>query len=553
MLQLFALHPEVLERYNRRYRYVLIDEYQDTNRAQFQLMEYLARSHQNICVVGDEDQSIYSWRGADIRNILDFEKLFPNSNLIKLEQNYRSSKNIIEAASHVIANNQMRKGKQMWTQNAEGEEIVIVECGSDRIEADFVASEIHRLHQQDVEYRDMAVFYRTNSQSRMIEDSLRSSNLPYRVVGGVKFYDRKEIKDMLAYLRLVVNPADSLALSRIINVPSRGIGAVSLRKIEELAVAQGVSLWQMMDELVNNPQHYSDIRLSAKVRSSLESFVSLISEVRYWDEQGEKPSRICEKIALEAGYWDYLRSSADYEAQARVENLEELQSAITQFENERPDIRLLDFLETITLDHSGQEEEQTGQISLMTVHGAKGLEFPYVFVTGAEENVFPSFQSIEHGETAIEEERRLFYVAMTRAMEKLYISHAMGRLQFGQLKFNTFSRFLDEIPEGYFTRLRLAPAKSSYQAEPERSYDEHSQLTFYDDEPVHEVRVSPKNISDMPKPKYPKGSKVKHSLYGHGVVLQSEGHGNDEKVTLQFSDGSRKKFMVKFAPLSSVN
>lgn len=551
VLQLFDKHPEVLERYNQRYRYLMIDEYQDTNRAQFQLMECLSRKYRNICVVGDEDQSIYSWRGADIRNILDFEKLFPNSQLIKLEQNYRSSKNIIEAASHVISRNQMRKGKQMWTDNGEGDEILVVECGSDRQEAEYLAEEISVLHDAGAEYRDMAIFYRTNSQSRLIEDHMRMNRLPYRVVGGVKFYDRKEIKDILAYLRLVVNPQDSLALSRIINVPSRGIGAVSLRKIEELAVQNSISLWQMIEDIVNNSQNYSAVRLSAKVRSSLGDFVSLMNEVRFWDSNSEKPSRICEKIMIETGYWDYIRATADYEAQARIENLEELQSALVQFEEDNQNASLLSFLETVTLDTSGQDEHNDGLISLMTVHGAKGLEFPYVFVTGVEENLFPSFQSIENGDGAIEEERRLFYVAMTRAMEKLYLTYAQGRLLFGQVKFNGFSRFLDEIPERYYSRLRLAQPRTSFQTH-QPSVDEHSQLVDYD-EPIYEVRTTKRaDVSDMPKPKFPKGVSVRHSLYGQGVVLQSEGFGAEEKVTLQFADGSRKKFMVKFAPLTSL-
>ncbi len=546
VIQLFEKHPEVLERYQKRFKYLLIDEYQDTNRAQFILMEKLSSLSRNVCVVGDEDQSIYSWRGADIRNILDFEKVFPESKLIKLEQNYRSSKRIIEAATHVISNNEMRKGKNMWTDNDDGEVIIIKELGSDKAEAEFVASEILKLSDEGTEFRDMAVFYRTNSQSRIVEDYLRSNRIPYRVVGGVKFYDRKEIKDLLAYVRLIVNDQDSLALSRIINVPTRGIGAVSLRKMEDLAVKNSVSLWKVMEDIVDNPENYKHIRFSAKVKSSLRSFVSLIQEVSLLSENKEKPSVIYEKLLFESGYWDHLRASADYESQARMENLEELQSAIVQFESDSEDASLLGFLETITLDTTKEEDDKNqGEVSLMTVHGAKGLEFPYVFVTGAEENLFPSFQSVEEGGDRIEEERRLFYVAMTRAMERLYITFAQGRLLFGQVKFNGPSRFILEIPEHYYSWDRPAGTRSSSSLNSfqEDNWDNESQEIEYD-EPVFEVR------SPVVTAKFPKGSKVKHAIYGDGSVLQSDGSGNDEKVTIKFSDGSRKKFMVRFAPLT---
>lgn len=553
VLQLFDKFSEVRERYNRRFKYVLIDEYQDTNRAQFLLMENLVREHQNICVVGDEDQSIYSWRGADIRNILDFEKLFPQSTLIKLEQNYRSSKMIIEAATHVISHNTLRKGKQMWTANQEGDEIVVAECGSDKLEGQFVADQIKCLKDEGAEYRDMAVFYRTNSQSRLIEDYLRAEHIPYRVVGGVKFYERKEIKDVVAYLRLIVNPQDSLALSRIINVPSRGIGAVSLRKLEELAIINSVSLWEMMEHMVARPEQYSEVRLSAKVRSSLSDFVSLMQELKLWDQKAELPSRICEKLLIETGYLDFLRSTADYEAAARVENVEEFQSALIQYQDENESATLLNFLETITLDTSSEEQQDDGQVSLMTVHGAKGLEFPYVFVTGIEENLFPSFQSIEVGETAIEEERRLFYVAMTRAMQKLHLTYAQTRLLFGQVKYNGHSRFLDEIPSQYYIKRDLKPTRSDfYTPYHSSSVEEHSQLSEYT-EPVYEVRSTPrKAIVDMPKSKFREGMAVKHALYGNAKVINSEGYGPEEKVMLLFSDGSRKRFMVKFAPLTIV-
>lgn len=546
VLQLFIKHPNVLERYQERYRYILVDEYQDTNRAQFDLLSMLCGKHKNICVVGDEDQSIYSWRGADIRNILDFEKVYPNAKILKLEQNYRSSKIIIEAAGHVIAKNQLRKGKTMWTNNQEGEKVQIIEVGDDRDEAEFVANSITLLKTEGESLNDISIFYRTNAQSRIIEDQLRKLSIPYRIIGGIKFYDRKEVKDLISYLRLVVNPKDSLALSRIINMPARGIGATTLKKLEEEAINQGLSLWEAMVLVVENLSDYSHIRLSAKVKSSLSEFISLIQECMNWDRCGETPSAIYEKILHESGYHQILQFSKDYESKARLENLEELMTGITQYETTTSDASLSKYLETITLDQSSNDsdDKNTEEVSLMTVHGAKGLEFPYVFVMGAEESVFPSFQSLESGERAIEEERRLFYVAMTRAMKRLTICFAQTRMIFGQLRFNGPSRFLMEIPSGYYDWKKLVKGKRKEQDD---SF-EFSQEYFNDDLPVYEVQSD--RIAS--KSKFQKGRAVVHGLYGEGQVLTVEGSGNDEKIVIRFRDGARKKFMVKFAPLTIV-
>lgn len=555
VIQLFEKFPEVLNRYQDRFKYVLVDEYQDTNRAQFELIRMLCGKRRNVCVVGDEDQSIYSWRGADIRNILDFEKIFPEVKVLKLEQNYRSSKTIIEAASCVIERNTMRKGKHMWTDNPDGDAIEIVECFNDKEEAEYVAKETHRLHLHGVDYKEMAIFYRSNAQARLIEDALRKYKINYRVVGGVRFYERKEIKDILSYLRLVINSKDSLALSRIINVPARGVGATSLRKLEIEAVNANTSLWEIIEKIVDYSDEYSHIKLSAKIKSSLSEFVHLINELRILDQNKTKPSVIYEKALHESGYYAYLKANKDYETIARLENLDELLNAITQFEESEPNANLSGFLETITLDTSNENDEDNaenkGEISLMTVHGAKGLEFTHAFLVGAEENVFPSYRSMEAGDMSMEEERRLFYVAMTRAMIKLYITFAQGRMLFGQLKFNGPSRFIDEIPEKLFTWKRLAGDRNSFSQgfnhynndQEEKSY--YSQETHYqEEEVVYQVRES------FAKAKFPKGSNVIHSLYGKGIVLESEGSGADEKVMIKFSDGNRKKFMVKFAPLT---
>ncbi|NOT77381.1 MAG: UvrD-helicase domain-containing protein [Bacteriovoracaceae bacterium] len=555
VIQLFEKHPEVLNRYQNRFIYVLVDEYQDTNRSQFELIKMLCGKRRNICVVGDEDQSIYSWRGADIRNILDFEKVFPDVKVLKLEQNYRSSKTIIEAASCVIEKNTMRKGKHMWTANPEGDAIDIVECFNDKEEAEFVAQETSRLYKSGVPYKEMAVFYRSNAQARQIEDALRKSKINYRVVGGVKFYERKEIKDMLSYLRLIINSKDSLALSRVVNIPARGVGATSLRKLEVEAVNQNTSLWDIIEKIVENSGEYAHIKLSAKIKSSLSEFVTLISELRNLDSNKVKPSLIYEKVLHESGYYAFLKANKDYETLARLENLDELLNAISQFEESSDVPTLSGFLETITLDSNTNFDEgavlKDGEVSLMTVHGAKGLEFTHAFVVGAEENVFPSYRSVDGGETAMEEERRLFYVAMTRAMIKLYVCFAQGRMLFGQVKFNGPSRFIDEIPEKLYTWKKLKTSQndqfehsftSGYQKDFD-PYDQSQENHFSNEEVVYQIKES------FHQPKFPKGAMVVHSLYGAGKVESSEGAGTDEKVLIKFSDGNKKKFMVKFAPI----
>lgn len=566
VIQLFEKFPEVLNRYQNRYHYILVDEYQDTNKAQFELIKMLSAKRRNICVVGDEDQSIYSWRGADIRNILDFEKVFPDVNFLKLEQNYRSSKTIIEAASCVISKNTLRKGKNMWTANDEGDAIEIIECFNDRDEAEYIAQETSKLSRAGVSYKEMAVFYRSNAQARLIEDALRKYKINYRVIGGVKFYERKEIKDMLSYMRLIINSKDSLALSRIINIPARGVGATSLRKLEMEAVNANSSLWEIIEKVVDNAGEYSHIKLSAKIKSSLSEFVTLINELRHLDQNHIKPSIIYEKVLHESGYYAFLKANKDYETLARLENLDELLNAITQFEESTPSATLGGFLETITLDTSTEFDEDAiannGEVSLMTVHGAKGLEFTHAFVVGAEENVFPSYRSVDGGENAMEEERRLFYVAMTRAMIKLYISFAQGRMLFGQVKFNGPSRFIDEIPEKLFSwkKLKNAPRTEDYNPNWKQNskygdtfdpYDQSQENKYDDEEVVYQIKEPVREITreSYHQPKFPKGSSVIHSLYGSGKVDDSEGSGADEKVLIRFSDGTRKKFMVKFAPI----
>lgn len=560
VIKLFETHPEVLERYQKRFKYVLVDEYQDTNRAQFILLKLLSNQHRNICVVGDEDQSIYSWRGADIRNILDFEKIYPEAHIIKLEQNYRSSKNIIEAASFVISRNEMRKGKEMWTSNDLGDSIKIVECPDDKAEGLYVAKEIAKLKKVGVNLNDVAVFYRNNAQSRTIEEALIRSQIPYRVIGGIKFYERKEIKDLLSYVRLVINPKDSLAFSRIINIPARGVGATTLRKFEDEAVRKQVSLWEIVSSVVDDGADNDFLKVSGKIKTALQQFVTLIQEAKLLEDNGEKPSVTLDKILHESGYLEYLRADKNYESLARIENLDELLNAVKQFEDgmpaeSKPSLTL--FMESITLDSNTEEAlaNQSEVLSLMTVHGSKGLEYPYVFVIGVEETVFPSFKSLELGDMSVEEERRLFYVAMTRAMKQLYITFAQSRMLWGSLKFNGPSRFLDEIPNKFYewvsekrSSVGHTTSYNSFGSGARVDYsNEFDQSVDYDSTTYVGSKTKPAVTST-----YPVGSQVVHSLYGAGQVLESEGLGTDEKVVVRFHGGVRKKFMVKFAPLSLV-
>ena len=546
VLQLFNEYPEVLERYQKRFDYIMVDEYQDTNRAQFYLLTLLSQTKRNICVVGDEDQSIYSWRGADIRNILDFEEFFNDAKLIKLEQNYRSSKTIIDAASHVISRNIARKGKTMWTKNEHGDSIQIIECVDDQKEGEFISKEILKIADDGEKWKDIAVFYRNNSQSRIIEDHLRKEGIPYRVIAGIKFYERKEIKDMLAYMKIVINPKDSLALSRIINTPTRGIGVTTLRKFEELSIQNQTSLWETIQDIVANPEGHRSLRLSLKILSALKQFCHLIDKCMKMEEKKNLPSQIYKKLLDESGFYESLKASKNYESLTRMENLDELYNAIKQFEESQEVPTLSGYLETIALDNNQDEKlSPDGEVSLMTVHGSKGLEFHFVFVTGVEENIFPGRRSIDDGELGLEEERRLFYVAMTRAMKKLYISFAQGRMLFGHIKFNGPSRFIDEVPDKYYSWNTYATTKTNRKSLENDSIDygdEYSQI------PVFKKTKTAKRRKKVLST-FPDGSKICHSLYGKGRVLESQGTGSDEKVTIQFLNGSRKKFSVKFAPI----
>ena len=435
-VRLFQTHPEVLDRYSRRFRYIHVDEYQDTNRAQYTIVKMLA-SHQNLCVVGDDDQSIYAWRGADLRNILDFEQDFPSCTVIRLEQNYRSTQPILEAANAVIANNRGRKGKNLWTDRHGGDPVVVHRSVSEREEALFVADTVQNLVSKRA-YGHFAVLYRTNAQSRIFEEIFRQRGIPYRMVGGQKFYDRAEIRDLVAYLRFLLNPSDGVSLSRIINVPRRGIGNVTLRKLQERSSLEGQSLWEGVQDadesLVGKRakeklgQYAQDMRVLMAQYDALHSadFVRCVIE--------------------QTGLMAQYAREASFEAQGRMENLMEFVNAVADYFREHPDETLTDYLSGLALVADADEyEENTDAVTLMTMHSAKGLEFPVVFVVGMEEGLCPHSRSLGD-EAGIEEERRLCYVGFTRAMDRLFLSYTLSRGAYGNIAHNPPSRFLSELP-----------------------------------------------------------------------------------------------------------
>lgn len=459
-------HPEVREKYQRRYRYIHVDEYQDTNRAQYLLLSQLASSehgsHANICVVGDEDQSIYGWRGADIKNILDFEREYPGAHVVKLEQNYRSTQIIVEAASELISHNSLRKDKHLFSEEEVGDRIVRIQCSDDRFEAEIVVKEIRRLIQDHPEYSlsDFAIIYRTHAQSRLIEEFLRQAKLPYKVVGGLRFFDRKEIKDLMAYLRLIYNTSDSISFKRIINVPARGIGKTTLDKLDE-GWGQIGSLWDFFSR-ETKPESGGGQIFSGKTLKKLQEFRKMI-EGWIEDQPNLLVSELYHRILDHTRYVEELKVEGTDEAADRIDNLEEFNSVVLEFEERelnglsdeevkrrRPHL-LGRFLEQTSLAESPETEGMASSVPLMTFHGCKGLEFPVVFMVGVEEGLFPSIRSdeSEDDEKELEEERRLCYVGMTRARERLYMTHATFRRVWGDLLYQYPARFFKEIPERY--------------------------------------------------------------------------------------------------------
>ena len=518
-VELLESCPDVLEYYQNKFRYILIDEYQDTNHSQYRLVRALAQKHQNICVVGDDDQAIYSWRGADIKNILDFERDYPNTTILRLEQNYRSTQNILGAAYEIVRHNRRRIDKKLWTENQTGELITCYEAQDENDEAGHVIQEIDRWRARGVKYGDCVIFYRINAQSRTFEDALRGANIPYQIVGNVRFYERMEIKDLLAYLRVIVNPADTISLRRIINVPRRGIGPTTIQRLENFAQAEGISLF----DAVMRANRISTLRYATQEK--VRAFAELIESFNADDS----PVQMVEALLDRSGYLENLKQENTIESQSRLENVRELITAAAEYEEREAEPTLVGFLEMITLVADiDNMDDKSDIVTLMTLHSAKGLEFPIVFMVGMEEGLLPHQRSFA-SEAELEEERRLCYVGITRAKESIYLTHARSRRLFGQTDYRMPSRFIEEIPE------ELLKREDAYQ--PLR----RPTISSYDpDEP---------DTDDGQSFDYSVGEVVYHMKFGRGRITAISGYGEDMRVTVRFERGIEKTLMAGYARL----
>ena len=542
-VRLFEQFPDTLSRWQGRFQWLLVDEYQDTNPVQYRLIRLLAGERQNLCVVGDDDQSIYSWRGADIRNILEFEKDFPQVNVIRLEQNYRSTPTILQAAGAVVARNFGRKAKTLWTDNPDGEPIRCERLESDRAEARFVSAEISLLQRNGLPLSEMAAFYRTNAQSRLLEEALAAEGIPYHIVGGVRFYARLEIKDILAYLRLLENPSDDVSLKRVINVPPRGIGAATVERVAELARQGQITLFEAFERAVDSSL------LGSGPRGKVAAFVELLQRFRRVAATSAMPELV-RAILEESGYLARLKESRDEEDSERLENLAQLVSAVEEFSTANPEAGLADFLEQVALV-SDLERGEAGRpsVTLMTLHAAKGLEYKAVFMVGMEERLFPHVRSLDDSD-GMEEERRLCYVGMTRARERLYLLYARRRMIFGQEQANLPSRFLKEIPAELMERNHV-----SYSPEPSAVVQYTSSFTPAPAHNLAAVASASAEVEVVPEPGDDYGSgiyvglKVRHAKFGVGTIRKVEGKGDDQKAIVWFAGCGPKKLLLRFAGL----
>jgi DNA helicase II / ATP-dependent DNA helicase PcrA len=529
--RLFETYPEALERWQRRAAHLLVDEYQDTNHVQYLLIRALSAASGNLCVVGDEDQSIYRWRGADIRNILDFERDFPAARIFKLEQNYRSTKTILAAAGAVIRNNRERKPKELWTENADGEPATYYTGMTERDEADFIAREIGRLTAEGMRPADIVVFYRVNAQSRVVEEALVRRRLPYYIVGGLRFYDHREIKDLIAYLRVVANPADAVSLERAIGAPTRGIGVKTLEIIGEVATREGISRFDAMGRLE------TESRVALRIAKQAGSFYSWMRLLMTHAETMTVRA-ILDEVIAQAGFDGYLASLPDGES--RRQNIAEMLTAADAFDAERGAGGLGDFLERVALvNDSDQVALAGGRVTLMTLHTSKGLEYPVVFIAGMEEGLFPHMRS-QDNPREIEEERRLCYVGMTRARRLLYLSNALSRELYGNRQDAVPSRFLSEIDPALLRRIAPENAPRGLLRQPSRE----PYVDYSDSQLPEENGNGPASLEV--------GAKVMHQTFGRGVIKRREGRGDAAKVWIAFERGGLKLLVLKFANLRPV-
>ena len=576
-IKILMENPDILEYYSDKFHYVLVDEYQDTNKAQFTLVTMFASKNGNITVVGDNDQGIYSFRGADISNILNFERDFPGTKIIKLEQNYRCTGNILKAANAVIKNNEVTYKKELWTENEVGNLPAVYSAKNEYDEGTYIAQQIEHLRREEYyKYSDFAILYRMNTQSRAIEEILRRESIPYKIIGGLKFYERKEIKDIISYLRLIQNPSDNLSLKRIINEPKRGIGKTSLDKIEELSINSGVPMY----EIIKNAEQYGLNRVFLNSRE----FVNAIEELRA-KKDDIKISDLIKETLKKSGYTQALENENTIEAENRIENLDEFLTVAIEFEDESADNKLSDFLEGITLSSDiDNMEEAEETVTLMTLHSAKGLEFPVVFLVGMEEGIFPGYKSIGEPKE-LEEERRLCYVGITRAKEHLFLTCSKQRTIFGSTSCNQVSRFLREIPsdllDGYDDALgEKQESNSNIFGDSKYSWtyggkDNGNIKTYKIDKNESKVaaassstnsngfmfRTAESFLNNLTKKssganvdlsKYKEGVRIYHKKFGEGVISNVEPEGDDLKVDIQFDKVGHKRLMAKFANLEII-
>ena len=564
-VQLFQKYPETLHYYQQKFQYIHVDEYQDTNHAQYRLVTMLAKKFKNICVVGDADQSIYGWRGADMSNILEFEKDYQTAKVVLLEQNYRSTKTILQAANHVIENNFNRKAKKLWTENDEGQPITYYRAQLEQDEGRYVLSQIQSLLRDGYNYDDFAILYRTNAQSRVMEENLLKSNIPFRLVGGQRFFERLEIKDLIAYLRLIVNPQDDLSFRRIVNSPKRGIGATSLAKLSNFAEVYQFSLLEACLQTTLSP-------LSGKAAKALEKFAEMIEDLRKMQEF-LSISEFVEQVIEKTGYLASLEQQHTMEADARIENIQEFISVAKQFEQDRleeesEDSPLLQFLTDLSLVSDADSDEGDGRmVTLMTLHAAKGLEFPVVFIIGLEEGIFPSLRSMMENGDDVEEERRLAYVGITRAEQKLYLTNAYSRLLYGRTQSNRPSRFILEIGEelfdskqqqsyGYTTRESSSfVSKTSSSGSLFDKYRAKSQATAYQPKAVQPSSIQPvrkQTVAANDGAVWKVGDKVMHKKWNVGTVVKVTGEGTNQEIDVAFAGMGIKRLLASFAPIERI-
>ena len=557
--QLLENHPDVLLKYQEKFKYLLIDEYQDTNHVQYLIIKKLAALNENICIVGDDAQSIYAFRGANIQNILNFKVDYPNYKTYKLEQNYRSTSTIVEAANSIIKQNEKQIEKNVWTSNTKGDKIIVVKTGSDNDEGRLVANTISDVQMRNqAHHKDFAILYRTNAQSRSLEESLRKRNIPYKIYGGLSFYQRKEIKDLLAYYRLAINPNDEEAFKRIINYPTRGIGTTTIQRLNIFANEHNKTIWEIINHLEE-----TEININKGTQKKLKEFALMINNFIINSKQKDAHT-IAEEIAKQTGLFNNLYTDKSPEGVSRFENIQELLNGIKDFSEtaEQGVNKLPDFMQDVALltDQDKEIEDDFNKVTLMTVHAAKGLEFPYVFVVGLEENLFPSMMSGESQEN-LEEERRLFYVAITRAKERLFLSFASTRFKWGQLTDCQPSRFISELDDKFLEKHELTPKKKEYASHKIYAKTKYKKKTY---SPTTKKFVTPKNLTNINRAKnisinesdlskIKTGMQVKHGRFGEGKVIAISGDGSNKKATVFFTGIGQKELLLKFAKLEIIN